>query len=134
MTPTTESIPDPLPSSRLFYCDGGSDKVYHACINAVGDGFTVMFAFGRRGSALMAGTKTTAPVVGEKAQQIYDKMIAEKTGKGDGETGHIERFNNVLRQRLARFVRRTLSFSKIDVILEACSRLFLHAYNQPTWH
>ena len=74
MTPTTESIPDPLPSSRLFYRDGGSDKVYHACINAVGDGFTVTFAFGRRGSALTAGTKTTAPVAGEKAQQIYEYL------------------------------------------------------------
>ena len=28
---------------------------------------------------------------------------------------HIERFNNVLRQRLARFVRKTLSFSKCDL-------------------
>ena len=78
------------------------------------------------------GTKTTAPVAGEKAQQIYDKRLDEKTGKGDGETGHIERFNNVLRQRLARFVRRTLSLSKIDMMHEACSRLFLRAYNQPT--
>ena len=28
------------------------------------------------------------------------------TGKGDGQTCHIERFNNILRQRLGRFVRR----------------------------
>ena len=55
------------------------------------------------------------------------------TGKGEGQTNHIERFNNVLRQRLARFVRRTLSFSKTDVMHENCPRLFLHEYNQPTW-
>lgn len=36
------------------------------------------------------------------------------TGKGAGQTCHIERFNTVLRQWLGRLVRRTLSFSKID--------------------
>ena len=32
-------------------------------------------------------------------------------GKEWGETTHVERLNNALRQRLARFVRKTLSFS-----------------------
>ena len=82
MTPSTEAIPDPLPSARLFYRDGGSDKVYHAGINAAEGGYTVTFAFGRRGSAMTAGTKTTAPVAWEKAQQIYNKLLAEKTAKG----------------------------------------------------
>ena len=52
------------------------------------------------------------------------------TGKGAGQTCHIERFNNILRQRLARFVRRTLSFSKTDAMHENCLRLFLHEYNR----
>ncbi len=52
------------------------------------------------------------------------------TGKGDGETCHIERFNNTLRQRLARFVRRTMSFSKSDEMHENCLKLFLHDYNR----
>ncbi len=87
MPPATEPtsieiIPDPLPSARLFYRDGSSDKVYHAGINAAQGGYTVTFAFGRRGSALAAGTKTAAPVAWEKAQQIYDKLLAEKTAKG----------------------------------------------------
>ena len=68
----------------------------------------------------------------------YQKVLPQDqhlaTGKGDGETNHIERFNNILRQRLARFVRRTLSFSKIDVMHDACLRIFLHEYNQPTWY
>ena len=74
--------PGPHASSRLFYRDGSSDKEYHAAINAVDGGYTVTFAFGRRGSALTAGTKTTSPVTLEKAQQIYDKLLAEKTAKG----------------------------------------------------
>ncbi len=72
----------PHASSRLFYRDGSSDKEYHAAINAVDGGYTVTFAFGRRGSALTAGTKTSSPVTLEKAQQIYDKLLAEKTAKG----------------------------------------------------
>ncbi len=82
MTTATETTPDPLPSARLFYRDGSSDKVYHASIIAVDGGYSVTFAYGRRGSALSAGTKTSAPVPLEKAQQIYDKLLAEKTAKG----------------------------------------------------
>src|SRR5712692_2904274 len=36
---------------------------------------------------------------------------------------------NTLRQRLARFVRLTLSFSKSVVMHEACLLLFLHRYH-----
>ncbi len=43
---------------------------------------------------------------------------------------HIERFNGILRQRLARFVRRTLSFSKCDEMHEICLLLFLHQHNR----
>ncbi len=50
-------------------------------------------------------------------------------GKEAGETAHVERWNNTLRQRLARFVRKTLSFSKSDVMHEICLFLFLHRYN-----
>lgn len=50
-------------------------------------------------------------------------------GKETGETAHIERFNNTLRQRLARFVRKTLSFSKSELLHEICLRLFIWRYN-----
>ena len=50
-------------------------------------------------------------------------------GKESGQTAHVERWNLALRQRLARFVRRTLSFSKSSVMHEACLRLFIHRYN-----
>jgi len=53
----------------------------------------------------------------------------EAVGKDSGETAHVERFNNTLRQRVGRFVRRTLSFSKSDEMHEVCLELFLHRYN-----
>jgi insertion element IS1 protein InsB len=53
----------------------------------------------------------------------------QATGKGEGQTCHIERFNNVIRQRSGHFVRKTLSFSKSDVMHELCLRVFLHEYS-----
>jgi len=50
-------------------------------------------------------------------------------GKESGQTSHVERWNNTLRQRLARFVRKTLSFSKCEKMHEICLRLFLYRYN-----
>jgi insertion element IS1 protein InsB len=46
-------------------------------------------------------------------------------GKERGQTSRIERFTTTLRQRLARFVRKTLSFSPSLVMHEICLRLFL---------
>lgn len=51
-------------------------------------------------------------------------------GKETGLTAHVERWNNTLRQRLGRFVRKSLSFSKSDAMHELCLRLFLHDYNR----
>jgi hypothetical protein len=48
-------------------------------------------------------------------------------GKETGETARVERWNNTLRQRLARLVRMTLSFSKSVVMLRppVCSSFFI---------
>jgi insertion element IS1 protein InsB len=51
-------------------------------------------------------------------------------GKETGETAHVERWNNTLRQRLARFVRMTLSFSGSVLMHEARLLLFLHSYHR----
>jgi insertion element IS1 protein InsB len=51
-------------------------------------------------------------------------------GKEAGQTNHVERFNNTLRQRLGRLVRKTLSFSKSEMMHEYCLLLFLHEYNR----
>ena len=79
---TASPMPHVVTSARLFYQDGSSDKEYHASINQVDGGHTVTFAFGRRGGALTAGTKTNTPVPLERARQIYDRLLAEKTAKG----------------------------------------------------
>src|SRR3954469_12800492 len=50
-------------------------------------------------------------------------------GKESGLTAHVERWNLTLRQRVGRFVRKSLSFSKSDAMHELCLRLFLHDYN-----
>jgi IS1 family transposase len=50
-------------------------------------------------------------------------------GIRSGQTAHVERLNNTLRQRLGRLVRQTLSFSKSLVMHKACLHLFLHRYN-----
>jgi insertion element IS1 protein InsB len=44
-------------------------------------------------------------------------------------TNHVERWNCTLRQRLGRFVRRALSFSKCERMHEVALRLFVHHYN-----
>ncbi len=63
----------------------------------------------------------------------YQAVIPEEqhtaVGKETGETAHVERWNNTLRQRLARFVRKTLSFSTSLMMHDVCLRLFLHRYN-----
>jgi IS1 family transposase len=65
--------------------------------------------------------------------EAYQKVIPvdqhTACGKESGETAHVERWNNTLRQRLARFVRKTLSFSKSERMHEICLRLFIHRYN-----
>ena len=63
----------------------------------------------------------------------YQAVIPEdqlsQVGKETGETAHVERWNGTLRQRIGRFVRKTLSFSKSTFMHIACLDLFLHRYN-----
>jgi IS1 family transposase len=66
--------------------------------------------------------KTLPPIYRQCAVIYTDKWRAYQgilpskrhrtTEKGSGETNHIERFNNTLRQRVSRLVRKTLAFSK----------------------
>lgn len=69
-------------SFSLYYKAGSSDKVYNASIEEVNGKYVVNFEYGRRGSALKAGSKTSNPVLLEDAKVIYEKLINEKTKKG----------------------------------------------------
>lgn len=62
-------------------------------------------------------------------QAVIPDEQHQAVGKETGLTAHVERFNNTVRQRLARFVRKTLSFSKSDQMHLDCLFLFLHDYN-----
>ncbi|MBI3852719.1 MAG: WGR domain-containing protein [Verrucomicrobia bacterium] len=66
----------------LYYREGSSDKVYQCAIEPAGDLFVVNFAYGRRGSTLNTGTKTSSPVDHAEARRIYDKLVKEKKAKG----------------------------------------------------
>ena len=66
----------------LYFRQGSSDKIYQAAIEPKGGGFTVNFAYGRRGSTLSTGTKTQSPVSHAEAKAIYEKLVKEKTAKG----------------------------------------------------
>jgi hypothetical protein len=50
-------------------------------------------------------------------------------GKDSGQTSHIERLNNTLRQRISRLVRKTLSFSKKRENHIGAIWYFVHHYN-----
>jgi len=45
--------------------------------------------------------------------------------QSSGETAHVERFNNTLRQRCANLVRKTLFFSRDDRLHQTRIRLFI---------
>ena len=63
----------------------------------------------------------------------YEKAIPSKrhkaVGKPSGKTNHIERFNNTMRQRISRLVRKTLSFSKQLENHIGAIWYFIHHYN-----
>jgi predicted DNA-binding WGR domain protein len=67
----------------LHYQKDASDKVYEVDLCEVAeDKYLVNFRYGRRGANLKEGTKTTQPVALTKAEQVFDKLVAEKTRKG----------------------------------------------------
>ena len=62
--------------------------------------------------------------------KVFPKETHRSVGKGAGETCHRERWNCTLRQRLARFVRKTLSFSKSDTMHQVVLKGFIADYNR----
>jgi IS1 family transposase/transposase-like protein len=60
---------------------------------------------------------------------IFPSKRHQRVGKDSGLTNHIERFNNTLRQRISRLVRKTLSFSKKLENHIGAIWYFIHHYN-----
>jgi IS1 family transposase/DNA-directed RNA polymerase subunit RPC12/RpoP len=76
---------------------------------------------------------TLCPIYTDQYAPYADALPTEQhwaKAKSSGATAHIERWNNTLRQRLARFVRKTLSFSKSDVMHHVMLEWFIIDYNQ----
>ena len=65
----------------------------------------------------------------------YAEVLPSKrhraVGKETGQTAHIERFNNTLRQRCPNLVRKTLSFSKCKERHQARIRTFVDHHSRP---
>jgi insertion element IS1 protein InsB len=64
-----------------------------------------------------------------KAYNCVPQSTHHKVGKQSGETNHVERLNNTLRQRISRIVRKCLSFSKKEYMLNLHFKLFAFHYN-----
>jgi IS1 family transposase/transposase-like protein len=62
-------------------------------------------------------------------QHVFATDRHQSVGKDAGQTNHVERWFNTLRQRLARFTRKTLAFSKRDDLHDGLLRLFIYDYN-----
>ena len=61
--------------------------------------------------------------------KVFPKETHQSVGKETGQTAHMERWNNTLRQWNARYVRKTLSFSKKEFYHDLVTRLFIVRYN-----
>ena len=57
---------------------------------------------------------------------VFDRRKHRMVDKTDGETNHVERWFNTLRQRLARFTRKTLAFSKRDDMHDGLLKMFIY--------
>jgi len=62
-------------------------------------------------------------------QAVFPEETHQSVGKDSGQVNHMERWNCTLRQKVARYVRKTLSFSKSDHMHHIVTRWFIIEYN-----
>ena len=67
-----------------------------------------------------------------RAYNCIPSTTHQKVGKETGQTAHVERLNNTIRQRFSRLVRKTLSFSKKVYMLNLHFKLWAFHYNLNT--
>ena len=63
----------------------------------------------------------------EAYEEVLPSMRHQAVGKDTGQTSYIERFNNTMRQRVGRLVRKTLSLKLSNHIGAVWN--FIHHYN-----
>lgn len=72
-----------IKQSKLFFKEGKSDKVYEIDLCELSaNEFLVNFRYGRRGSTLKEGTKTTAALPLDIAEVLFAELENEKRKKG----------------------------------------------------
>lgn len=62
-------------------------------------------------------------------QAVFPAETHQAVGKESGQTAHMERWYNTLRQWLARYTRKTLAFSKTDIHHALVTRWFITHHN-----
>ena len=62
-------------------------------------------------------------------ETVFPQKRYKAVGKETGLTNYIERFNNTMRQKISRLVRKTLSFSKKLSNHIGAIWYFIHEYN-----
>ena len=69
------------------------------------------------------------PMISVYYEGILPEHLHWPKEKKSGATSHVERWNNILRQQLVCFVRKTLSFSKSDMMHRIMLGWFIIEYN-----
>jgi len=75
-----------IKQTKLYFKEGKEDKVYEVdlCeLSGISENrYHVNFRYGRSGSSLREGNKTTDPVCLEEAEKIFASVVVSKTNKG----------------------------------------------------
>jgi len=117
-----------------------SDKQWVRLATDAGTGEIVGCYVGNRGRDGAEGLRESLPPVYRQCavcytdfrsayEEIFPSERHRPVPKQSGKTGYIERFNNTMRQRVSRLVRKTLSFSKKIRNHIGAIRNFIHCYN-----
>ncbi len=77
----------------------------------------------RRGHSFSDFWKSYRPV-------FDDDSSHQQVGKSSGELAHVERFFGLVRQKLARYVRRTRAPPESERMLHLTTKLFVEWYNE----
>ena len=100
----------------------------------------VAFVIGDRSAQTCARLWSRTPELpaGQKLQRLLeilspsfeDDSSHQQVGKSSGELAHVERFFGRLRQKLARYVKRTRAASESERMLHLTTKLFVEWYNE----